>query len=41
MVNGQEWSARSEDEKNVIAEGQMVEILSVAGVKLVVRPVHV
>ena len=41
MVNGQEWSARSDDEKNVIAEGQMVEILSVTGVKLVVRPVHV
>lgn len=41
MVNGQEWSARSDDEKKVIAEGQMVEILSVTGVKLVVRPVHV
>ena len=40
MVNGQEWSAKSDDEKSVIAEGQMVEVLSVAGVKLVVRPVH-
>lgn len=37
MINGQEWSAKSDDEKKVIAEGQMVEVLSVTGVKLVVR----
>ena len=40
MVNGVEWSAKSDDERKVIAEGQMVEVLSVTGVKLVVRAMN-
>lgn len=37
-VNGQTWSARSSD-GNTIKEGQKVEILSIEGVKLIVRSV--
>ena len=37
-VNGQTWSARSSD-GNIIKEGQKVEILSIEGVKLIVRSV--
>ncbi len=37
-VNGQTWSARSCD-GNIIKEGQKVEILSIEGVKLIVRSV--
>ena len=36
-VGGQEWSARSEDEKKCLAVGTVVEIVAVNGVKLIVR----
>ncbi len=38
-LNDVEWSARSETEKTVIQEGALVEILSVQGVKVIVREV--
>ncbi len=37
VINGQEWSAISSDDKIIIEEGEDVEILEVRGVKLVVR----
>lgn len=37
VINGQEWSAISSDDKVIIQEGVDVEILEVRGVKLVVR----
>lgn len=36
-VGGQEWSARSDDDNVIIPEGSVVEILSISGVKLIVR----
>ena len=36
-VGGQEWSARSEDEKKCLAVGTVVEVVAVNGVKLIVR----
>lgn len=36
-VGGQEWSARSEDERKLMAVGTVVEIVAVSGVKLIVR----
>ena len=36
-VGGQEWSARSVDDEVVIPAGSVVEILSISGVKLIVR----
>jgi len=36
-VGGQEWSARSMDDDIKIAEGTVVEIMAVSGVKLIVR----
>lgn len=39
VINGQEWSAISSDDKIIIEEGEDVEILEVRGVKLVVRKV--
>jgi membrane protein implicated in regulation of membrane protease activity len=36
-VGGQEWSARSEDEKKCMAAGTVVEVVAVSGVKLIVR----
>ena len=38
MLNGLEWTARSENDKTKIPEGSMVEVISVSGVKLIVRP---
>lgn len=37
-LNGQEWSARSMDEKVRIPVGCVVNVVSVSGVKLIVRP---
>lgn len=36
-VGGQEWSARSEDDKKSLAVGSVVEVVAVNGVKLIVR----
>ncbi len=36
-VGGQEWSARSEDDDKRLAVGCVVEVVSVSGVKLIVR----
>ena len=36
-VNGQEWSARSSDDRVKIAQGVVVTILAINGVKLIVR----
>lgn len=36
-VGGQEWSARSEDDKKRMAVGSVVEVVAVNGVKLIVR----
>ena len=36
-INGQLWSARSEDDNVIISEGDVVEIVAVKGVKLVCR----
>lgn len=38
-VSGQLWTARSESDDMVIRKAEVVEILSVSGVKLIVRPV--
>ena len=37
-VGGQEWSAKSSDDEVKIPAGTVVEILSISGVKLIVRP---
>jgi len=37
-INGQIWSARSED-NNTIAEGAKCEILRIEGVQIIVRPI--
>ena len=36
-VGGQEWTARSEDDKKHLAVGAVVEVVAVNGVKLIVR----
>ncbi len=36
-VGGQEWSAKSDDDNVIIPAGSVVEILSISGVKLIVR----
>ena len=36
-VSGQEWSARSEDDKVTLPVGAVVDIVAVSGVKLIVR----
>lgn len=38
-VGGQEWSARSENDKNSLAVGSVVEVVAVSGVKLIVREI--
>ena len=36
IVRGQEWTARTEDDSEVIATGEMVTIKAISGVKLIV-----
>ena len=38
-IDGDIWSARNEDENEIINEGETVEILSIAGVKAIVRKI--
>ena len=38
QINGQVWSAKSRDDET-IAVGEMVEIMSITGVKAVVKPI--
>lgn len=37
VVNGQEWTARAEEGTKIIEQGEMVEIVSISGVKLIVK----
>ena len=38
-VGGQEWSARSVDDDQVLDEGSVVEVVAISGVKLICKPV--
>lgn len=37
VVNGQEWTVRSADDNEVFAQGELVQIKSISGVKLIVE----
>lgn len=37
VVGGQEWTARAEDDAEIIPENTLVEIVRISGVKLIVR----
>lgn len=37
VVNGQEWTVRSEDDNKIIEPGKLVKVVEVKGVKLIVR----
>ena len=37
-IDGKIWSAIAKDEADIINAGQKVEVLSIDGVKLIVRP---
>lgn len=37
VVRGQEWTVRAEDDKEVLEEGNMAEVVSISGVKLIVK----
>ena len=39
VVHGQEWTARTENDKDVIEQGELVRILRISGVKLIVEKV--
>ena len=39
MVHGQEWTARTEDDKIIIEQGELVRIIEISGVKLIVEKV--
>ena len=39
-VGGQEWSARSADDDQVLEERSVVEIVAISGVKLICKPVN-
>lgn len=40
VVNGLEWTARAENDSDIIPEDTMVEILKISGVKLIVKRVN-
>lgn len=37
VVNGQEWSVRSEKDKVILGEGTLAKVVNIEGVKLIVR----
>lgn len=37
VVNGQEWTVRTDDDKVVIEEGELAKVVRIAGVKLIVE----
>ncbi len=37
VVNGQEWSVRSEQDKVILGEGTLAKVVKIEGVKLIVR----
>lgn len=37
LVRGQEWTVRSEDDKEAIEQGEFAEVVRISGVKLMVR----
>lgn len=37
VVNGQEWTVRSEDDNKIIEPGKLVKVVNILGVKLIVR----
>lgn len=39
VVKGQEWTVRTEDDKEIIEEGTMVEVIRISGVKLIVKSI--
>ena len=39
IVQGQEWSARSVEDNGIIKKNELVEVVSVSGVKLMVKKV--
>ena len=39
VVHGQEWTARTEDDKEKIEQGELVRIIRISGVKLIVERV--
>ena len=39
IVHGQEWTARAEDDKIIIEQGELVRIIRISGVKLIVKGV--
>ena len=40
VVNGQEWTIRTEDDKTIIEQGELVRIIRISGVKLIVERVE-
>lgn len=39
VVHGQEWTARTENDKDIIEQGELVRIIRISGVKLIVEKV--
>lgn len=39
VANGQEWTARTEDDKEIIEQGELVRVVRISGVKLIVERV--
>lgn len=40
IVHGQEWTVRTEDDNIIIEQGELVQVLRIAGVKLIVERVE-
>ena len=40
VVHGQEWTARTEDDNEIIERGELVQVLRISGVKVIVKRVE-
>jgi len=40
IVHGQEWTVRTEDDKTIIEQGELVRVLRISGVKLIVEKIE-
>lgn len=40
VINGQEWTARSQGDGNIYEAGKIVEVMDISGVKLIVKAIQ-
>lgn len=37
LINGQEWTARAQDDKTILEKGEVAQVVNISGVKLILK----